>query len=135
MKRLVETQTIKSAMNDMSPTQKHTSLTQAFKVWSMDNCSLHEERHGKSCHVLRQPQFAAQCLLTRGVRPESSLGQLSIGGGGSVLLSVLCLCRSPTQTSQQHYYFSKSPFDCTYFFLIYLRVSLNKCVTPFFHPF
>ena len=90
MKRLVETQTIKSAMNDMSPIQKHTSLTQAFKVWSMDNCSLHEERHGKSCHVLRQPQFAAQCLLTRGVRPESSLGQLSIGGGGSVLLRMSC---------------------------------------------
>ena len=89
MKRLVETQTIKSAMNDMSPTQKHTS-SQAFKVWSMDNCSLHEERHGKSCHVLRQPQFAAQCLLTRGVRPESSLGQLSIGGGGSVLLRMSC---------------------------------------------
>ena len=89
MKRLVETQTIKSAMNDMSPILKHTS-SQAFKVWSMDNCSLHEERHGKSCHVLRQPQFAAQCLLTRGVRPESSLGQLSIGGGGSVLLRMSC---------------------------------------------
>lgn len=97
MKRLVETQTIKSAMNDMSPIQKHTSLTQAFKVWSMDNCSLHEERHGKSCHVLRQPQFAAQCLLTRGVRPESSLGQLSIGGGGSVLLSVLSCASAAAQ--------------------------------------
>ena len=95
MKRLVETQTIKSAMNDMSPIQKHTSLTRAFKVWSMDNCSLHEERHGKSCHVLRQPQFAAQCLLTRGVRPESSLGQLSIGGGGSVLPGYLVSCPVP----------------------------------------
>ena len=127
MKRLVETQTIKSAMNDMSPIQKHTSLTQAFKVWSMDNCSLHEERHGKSCHVLRQPQFAAQCLLTRGVRPESSLDQLWWWIGVTLVLSYAA------QLKHLSTLVFKSPFDCTYFFFNIPSCKF-KCV-PFFHPF